>query len=240
MSRVLLGVNIDHIATVRNARGGRFPCPVEAALVAEAHGADGITAHLREDRRHIKDDDIRRLKAEIATRLNFEMAVTDEMVDLACQVQPAYVCLVPEKREELTTEGGLDVVGQFARIQAATARLNDAGIEVSLFIDPNADQLAASRDAGASTVELHTGSYAEGQESIQVLADAMRTGLGMGLVMNAGHGLDLANVGPVARLDGMHELNIGFAIVGRALSIGLGPAVAEMKAAIDHACGLAG
>ncbi|QGG80728.1 pyridoxine 5'-phosphate synthase [Litorivicinus lipolyticus] len=240
MSRVLLGVNIDHIATVRNARGGRFPCPVEAALVAEAHGADGITAHLREDRRHIKDGDIRRLKAEIATRLNFEMAVTDEMVDLACQVQPAYVCLVPEKREELTTEGGLDVVGQFARIQAATARLNDAGIEVSLFIDPNADQLAASRDAGASTVELHTGSYAEGHEGIQVLADAMRTGRDMGLVMNAGHGLDLANVGPVARLDGMHELNIGFAIVGRALTIGLGPAVAEMKAAIDRACGLAG
>ena len=240
MSRVLLGVNIDHIATVRNARGGRFPCPVEAALVAEAHGADGITAHLREDRRHIKDGDIRRLKAEIATRLNFEMAVTDEMVDLACQVQPAYVCLVPEKREELTTEGGLDVVGQFARIQAATARLNDADIEVSLFIDPNADQLAASRDAGASTVELHTGSYAEGHEGIQVLADAMRTGRDMGLVMNAGHGLDLANVGPVARLDGMHELNIGFAIVGRALTIGLGPAVAEMKAAIDRACGLAG
>ena len=235
MSRVLLGVNIDHIATVRNARGGRFPCPVEAALVAEANGADGITAHLREDRRHIRDNDIRRLKAEIGTRLNFEMAVTDEMVDLACDVKPAYVCLVPEKREELTTEGGLDVIGQFERVKSATQRLMAEGIEVSLFIDPQTDQLTASRDAGASTVELHTGSYAEGREGIEVLADAMRVGTNLGLVMNAGHGLDLGNVGAVATLPAMHELNIGYAIVARALWIGLGPAVAEMKAAIESA-----
>ncbi len=235
MSRVLLGVNIDHIATVRNARGGSWPCPVEAALIAEDNGADGITAHLREDRRHIKDADMRRLALSIGTRLNFEMAVTDEMVSIACEIGPAHSCLVPEKREELTTEGGLDVLGQFQRVALATQRLTQAGIDVSLFIDPDPAQLKAAADAGAPTVELHTGAYAEGRETIDQLADAVAYGRELGLVVNAGHGLDLNNVAAVAALPGMHELNIGYSIVGRALYVGLPAAVAEMRQAIDQA-----
>ena len=235
MSRVLLGVNIDHIATVRNARGGSWPCPVEAALIAEDNGADGITAHLREDRRHIKDADMRRLALSIGTRLNFEMAVTDEMVSIACEIGPAHSCLVPEKREELTTEGGLDVLGQFQRVASATQRLTQAGIDVSLFIDPDPAQLKAAADAGAPTVELHTGAYAEGRETIDQLADAVAYGRELGLVVNAGHGLDLNNVAAVAALPGMHELNIGYSIVGRALYVGLPAAVAEMRQAIDQA-----
>ena len=235
MSRVLLGVNIDHIATVRNARGGVWPCPVEAALIAEDNGADGITAHLREDRRHIKDADMRRLALSIGTRLNFEMAVTDEMVAIACEIGPAHSCLVPEKREELTTEGGLDVLGQFQRVASATERLTQAGIDVSLFIDPDPAQLKAAADAGAPTVELHTGAYAEGRESIEQLADAVAYGRELGLVVNAGHGLDLNNVAAVAALPGIHELNIGYSIVGRALYVGLPTAVAEMRQAIDQA-----
>ena len=235
MSRVLLGVNIDHIATVRNARGGFWPCPVEAALIAEDNGADGITAHLREDRRHIKDADMRRLALSIGTRLNFEMAVTDEMVSIACEIGPAHSCLVPEKREELTTEGGLDVLGQFQRVASATQRLTQAGIDVSLFIDPDPAQLKAAADAGAPTVELHTGAYAEGRETIDQLADAVAYGRELGLVVNAGHGLDLNNVAAVAALPGMHELNIGYSIVGRALYVGLPAAVAEMRQAIDQA-----
>ncbi|MGB0965858.1 MAG: pyridoxine 5'-phosphate synthase [Litorivicinus sp.] len=235
MSRVLLGVNIDHIATVRNARGGQSPCPVEAALIAEQNGADGITAHLREDRRHIQDEDIRRLARSISTRLNFEMAVTDEMVSIACEVKPAHCCLVPEKREELTTEGGLDVVGQLDRVRDATGRLADAGIDVSLFIDPDRAQLDAAKAAGAPTVELYTGAYAEGRESIDLLADAVAYGRSIGLVVNAGHGLDLSNVAAVARLPGIHELNIGYSIIARALFVGLDRAVAEMRQAIDQA-----
>ena len=235
MSRVLLGVNIDHIATVRNARGGSWPCPVEAALIAEDNGADGITAHLREDRRHIKDADMRRLALSIGTRLNFEMAVTDEMVSIACEIGPAHSCLVPEKREELTTEGGLDVLGQFQRVASATQRLTQAGIDVSLFIDPDPAQLKAAADAGAPAVELHTGAYAEGRETIDQLADAVAYGRELGLVVNAGHGLDLNNVAAVAALPGMNELNIGYSIVGRALYVGLPAAVAEMRQAIDQA-----
>ena len=235
MSRVLLGVNIDHIATVRNARGGVWPCPVEAALIAEDNGADGITAHLREDRRHIKDADMRRLALSIGSRLNFEMAVTDEMVSIASEISPAHCCLVPEKREELTTEGGLDVLGQFQRVASATQRLTQAGIDVSLFIDPDPAQLKAAADAGAPTVELHTGAYAEGRETIEQLADAVAYGRELGLVVNAGHGLDLNNVVAVAALPGIHELNIGYSIVGRALYVGLPTAVAEMRQAIDQA-----
>ena len=235
MSRVLLGVNIDHIATVRNARGGEFPSPVEAALVAEANGANGITAHLREDRRHIRDEDIRALSRSIGTHLNFEMAVTDEMVSIACEVKPKHCCLVPEKREELTTEGGLDVVGQQARIQSAVAKLSAAGIDVSLFVDPDRAQLDAAVAVGAPTVELHTGAYAEGRESIELLAEAVEYGRSIGLVMNAGHGLDLNNVAAVARLPGINELNIGYSIIARALFVGLDRAVAEMRHAIDHA-----
>ena len=235
MSRVLLGVNIDHIATVRNARGGDTPSPVDAALIAEAHGADGITAHLREDRRHIRDEDIRALSRSIATHLNFEMAVTDEMVSIACEVQPSHCCLVPEKREELTTEGGLDVLGHQVKIQAAVERLSAAGIDVSLFVDPDPAQLEAAVAVGAPTVELHTGAYAEGRESIDVLAQGVSHARALGLVVNAGHGLDLSNVGPVARLPGIHELNIVYSIVARALFVGLDRAVAEMREAIDRA-----
>lgn len=235
MSRVLLGVNIDHIATVRNARGGTSPCPVEAALIAEQNGADGITAHLREDRRHIRDEDIRRLALSISTRLNFEMAVTDEMVAIACEVKPAHCCLVPEKREELTTEGGLDVVGQLERVKAATQQLSAAGIDVSLFIDPDRAQLDAAVACGAPTVELHTGAYAEGRESIELLADAVEYGQSIGLTVNAGHGLDLSNVAPVARLPGIHELNIGYSIIAQSLFVGLPQAVRDMRQAIDQA-----
>ena len=235
MSRVLLGVNIDHIATVRNARGGDTPSPIDAALIAEAHGADGITAHLREDRRHIRDEDIRALSRSIATHLNFEMAVTDEMVSIACEVRPSHCCLVPEKREELTTEGGLDVLGHQAKIQAAVERLSAAGIDVSLFVDPDPAQLEAAVAVGAPTVELHTGAYAEGRESIDVLAQGVSHARALGLVVNAWHGLDLSNVGPVARLPGIHELNIGYSIVARALFVGLDRAVAEMREAIDRA-----
>lgn len=235
MSAVLLGVNIDHIATVRNARGGQSPCPVEAAKIAEAHGADGITAHLREDRRHIRDDDIRRLKSDIGTRLNFEMAVTDEMVALACEIQPAFVCLVPEKRQELTTEGGLDVVNQLERIKGATQSLRERDIQVSLFIDPSQSQIDAAVAAGASHIELHTGAYAEGRESIASLRDAAIYAHSAGLVVNAGHGLNLDNVADVARLPHMYELNIGYAIIARALWVGLANSVAEMRDAIDKA-----
>lgn len=235
MSRVLLGVNIDHIATVRNARGGTHPCPVEAALIAEQNGADGITAHLREDRRHIRDEDIRRLALSISTRLNFEMAVTDEMIAIACEVKPAHCCLVPEKREELTTEGGLDVRGQLERVKDATARLSAAGIDVSLFIDPDRAQLDAAVACGAPTVELHTGAYAEGRESIELLADAVEYGRSIGLVVNAGHGLDLSNVAEVARLPGIHELNIGYSIIAQSLFVGLPQAVSDMRQAIDQA-----
>lgn len=235
MSRVLLGVNIDHIATVRNARGGAHPCPVEAALIAEQNGADGITAHLREDRRHIRDEDIRRLALSISTRLNFEMAVTDEMIAIACEVKPAHCCLVPEKREELTTEGGLDVRGQLERVKDATARLSAAGIDVSLFIDPDRAQLDAAVACGAPTVELHTGAYAEGRESIELLADAVEYGRSIGLVVNAGHGLDLSNVAEVARLPGIHELNIGYSIIAQSLFVGLPQAVSDMRQAIDQA-----
>ncbi|GAA0577518.1 pyridoxine 5'-phosphate synthase [Halomonas salifodinae] len=232
--RILLGVNIDHIATLRQARGTRYPDPVQAALLAEEAGADGITVHLREDRRHIQERDVRLLAEVLNTRMNLEMAVTEEMLALAEEVRPAHVCLVPEKREELTTEGGLDVVGGFEAIAAACARLAAVGCEVSLFIDPEPTQIEAAVKAGAPVIELHTGAYAEAsgeaarREHARIAAAAELAGE-LGLIVNAGHGLHYHNVEAIAAIPGLHELNIGHAIIARALFVGLKEAVAEMK-----------
>jgi len=232
---ILLGVNIDHVATVRNARGTVYPEPIYAALIAEEAGADGITAHLREDRRHIKDRDIELLVQLLQTRLNLEMAVTDEMLELAQRIQPAHCCLVPEKREEVTTEGGLDVVGQFNKVKAACDVLNKSNIEVSLFIDAEPEQIKAAKEAGASTIELHTGAYAEAHpgikqyEQLELVEAGVDLGLGQSLIVNAGHGLHYHNVKPIAAIKGITELNIGHAIVARAVLIGFDAAVREMK-----------
>lgn len=237
---VLLGVNVDHVATVRQARGTHYPSVIEAAALAERAGADSITVHLREDRRHIQDEDVRVLCAQTTTRVNLEMAVTDEMLSIALRHGPADVCLVPEKREELTTEGGLDVVGNPGAVAAAIAKLSASGIRVSLFIDPDREQLQASRDCGAPVVELHTGTYADcsGQaqnDELERLRDACLFGHSLGLQINAGHGLHLENVQPIARLPHMTELNIGHSIIARAIFVGLEDAVGEMKRAIERA-----
>ncbi|MGL6262030.1 pyridoxine 5'-phosphate synthase [Vibrio sp. WXL103] len=236
MSSIYLGVNIDHIATVRNARGTKYPDPVHAAEIAERAGADGITIHLREDRRHIVDRDVRILRETLQTRMNLEMAVTDEMIDIALQTQPEYVCLVPEKREELTTEGGLDVVGQLDKIKAATEKLAAAGIKVSLFIDADRQQIDAAKACGAPFIELHTGQYAEAendedqQDELKKIAAAASYAHDLGIMVNAGHGLTYHNVAPIAALPEIYELNIGHSIIGRALFDGLHKAVADMKA----------
>jgi pyridoxine 5-phosphate synthase len=239
---ILLGVNVDHVATVRQARGTRYPDPVQLALVAEEAGADGITVHLREDRRHIQERDVRLLAETLKTRMNLEMAVTDEMLGIAESLRPAYCCLVPERREELTTEGGLDVAGQADRITVACRRLAEAGITVSLFIDAEPAQLEAAARAGAPVVELHTGHYADAegpaqQHELQRLAEAVRLGRELGLQVNAGHGLNYHNVGPIAALPDVVELNIGHAIVARALSDGMRTAVETMKALMLRARG---
>jgi pyridoxine 5-phosphate synthase len=231
---LLLGVNIDHVATLRQARGGRSPDPLLAALVAEQWGADSITLHLREDRRHIQDRDVRAMRAALQTRMNLEIAATPEMIAIALEVQPEDACLVPEKRTEVTTEGGLDVAAQAGAITAACRRLAAGGIRVSLFIDPDVEQVDAAAKAGAPVVELHTGAYAEARgagraRELSRLAEAARRAAAAGLVVNAGHGLDYHNVQPVAALPELVELNIGHAIVSRAVMSGLGPAVAEMK-----------
>jgi pyridoxine 5-phosphate synthase len=222
------------VATVRNARGSAYPDPLRAAHIAEQAGADGITAHLREDRRHIQDEDVRSLCGHDDLRVNFEMAVTPEMLNIAMGLSPTDVCLVPEKREELTTEGGLDVASNPAAIAEAVGRLSEAGIRVSLFIDPDREQLDAAVSAGAPVVELHTGRYAETEGDKQAaelerLVDAARHGNEKGLVINAGHGLHYQNVKPIARIPEIVELNIGHAIIARAVFDGLGPAVIEMK-----------
>nr|WP_298416179.1 pyridoxine 5'-phosphate synthase [uncultured Halomonas sp.] len=232
--RILLGVNIDHVATLRQARGTRYPDPVQAALLAEEAGADGITIHLREDRRHIQERDVQLLAEVLTTRMNLEMAVVDEMIALAERIRPAHVCLVPERREELTTEGGLDVVGAQSRIAQACKRLGNAGCEVSLFIDPEPEQIRAAFEAGAPVIELHTGAYAEAQgEAARIeharIAAAVELALELGLIVNAGHGLHYHNVEAIAAIPGLHELNIGHAIIARALFTGLKEAVAEMK-----------
>ena len=232
---IFLGVNIDHIATLRQARKTRYPSPVEAALMAETAGADSITLHLREDRRHIQDADVAILRQILKTKMNLEMAVTDEMLAIACATQPQDVCLVPEKREELTTEGGLDVAGQLPKIQAACVRLAGAGIRVSLFIDADTVQLDAARTAGVPVVEIHTGHYADAMtDAVRVIEferirKAVAHGRSIGLTVNAGHGLTYHNVQPIAALPGIHELNIGHAIVAQALLVGWKEAVSEMK-----------
>ncbi len=235
---VKLGVNIDHVATLRQARLGRVPDPLDAAREVENAGAHGITVHLREDRRHIQDRDVILLKKNLKIDLNLEMAVAPAIVDFACRVRPHDACLVPEKRRELTTEGGLDVAGQKAKVANAVRRLKKAGISVSLFIDPSARQVEAARAVGADAVELHTGSYANfkgGRRAAELgrLIAAARLAREKNLTLNAGHGLDYDNVRPVARIRGMHELNIGFSIVARSLFVGLEKAVKEMKALIS-------
>jgi pyridoxine 5-phosphate synthase len=233
-AEILLGVNIDHVATLREARGGRSPDPLLAALVAEQWGADSITLHLREDRRHIQDRDVRALRPALQTHMNLEIAATPEMLAIALDVQPRDVCLVPEKRTEVTTEGGLDVAAQPAAIADACRRLAAGGIRVSLFIDPDEAQVDAAVRAGAPVVELHTGAYAEARgaeraRELARLAEAARRATAAGLVANAGHGLDYHNVQPVAAIPELVALNIGHAIVARAVMSGLGRAVAEMK-----------
>lgn len=235
MKPIYLGVNIDHVATVRQARGSQYPEPVHAALLAEQAGADGITVHLREDRRHIQDRDVFILRDTIQTRLNFEMGVTDEMLDIALKLDPHFCCLVPEKRQELTTEGGLDVAGQFERINSAVQRLADQGILVSLFIDADERQIEAAARCKAPYIEIHTGGYADAKTSAEQQAELTRITAAAafaeqcGIIVNAGHGLHFHNVQPIAAIPQMHELNIGHALIARAIFTGLGPAVTEMK-----------
>ncbi|MES2754067.1 MAG: pyridoxine 5'-phosphate synthase [Pseudomonadota bacterium] len=235
-----LGVNIDHVATVRNARGAGYPDPVRAALVAAEAGADGITAHLREDRRHITDDDIARLSAELTIPLNLEMAATDEMLGIALRHRPHAACIVPEKREERTTEGGLDAAGQHNRLQHLVSALRGANIRVSLFIEPDPRQVEAALRLGAPVVELHAGRYAELTGEAQAaelrrLADAAALAAKNGIEVHAGHGLTYANVAPIAAIPQLAELNIGHFLVGEALFVGLGESVRAMREAMDAA-----
>jgi pyridoxine 5-phosphate synthase len=230
-----LGVNIDHIATVRNARGTTYPDPIRAALLAEQAGADLITLHLREDRRHIRDADVLAMRPELMTRMNLEAAVTQEMIDFACRVKPQDVCLVPERREEVTTEGGLDVVRYYQQVEAAVKQLQGEGIRVSLFIDADEQQIASKAALGAPVIELHTGRYAEAEgaavaSELERIRAGARFGVEQGLVVNAGHGLHYTNVQAIAQLPDIRELNIGHAIVAHALFAGWENAVREMKA----------
>ena len=231
-----LGINIDHVATLRNARGTTYPDPLRAALLAEEAGADAITLHLREDRRHIRDADVELIRPQLRTRMNLEAAVTQEMIDFSCKIKPQDSCLVPESRHELTTEGGLDVVKHFALVQAAVRQLQGEGIRVSLFIDPEADQIQAAAEAGAPVIELHTGRYAEVHDEAEQRAElerveqAVQEGVRRGLKVNAGHGLHYTNVQAIAAIPDIVELNIGHAIVAHAVFVGWQAAVSEMKA----------
>lgn len=237
-----LGVNIDHVATLRQARGTAYPSPIQAALMAESAGADSITLHLREDRRHIQDADVEILRRCLQTKMNLEMAVTEEMLAIATRLKPQDVCLVPERREELTTEGGLDVVGQFERVRQACTQLGQAGIRVSLFIAPDPAQIKAAHEAGAPVIEIHTGHYANlapgaAQDTeFQQIQTAASYGQSLGLQINAGHGLHIHNVQRIAAIPGIRELNIGHAIVAQALFIGWEAAVREMKHLMVTAC----
>ena len=240
MTHQRLYINVDHIATVRQARRGPSPDPVEGAAVCERAGADGITAHLREDRRHIQDDDIERLATSVTTVFNLEMACTDEMLAIAERLRPHQVTLVPERREEVTTEGGLDVSRDRPRLAAGVARLNAAGIRTSLFIGPDLGAVDGSRTLGAAAIELHTGRYAHASRdpaTIAALRDAARHGASIGLAVHAGHGLDVENVGPVAAIPEIEELNIGHSVVSRAIFVGLAEAVRELRRAMDAARG---
>ncbi|MEQ1599575.1 MAG: pyridoxine 5'-phosphate synthase [Methylotenera sp.] len=242
---IKLGVNIDHVATIRQARGTKYPSVVQAALRAEQSGADSITLHLREDRRHMQDADVYALRGLLQTRMNLECAVTDEMIDIALEVKPQDVCLVPERREERTTEGGLDVVGNFAKVQKAVEKLSAADIRVSLFIGPDIAQIDAAKKSGAPVIELHTGTFADAETAAEKAKELARIkaavahGLKLGLVVNAGHGLHYHNVHEIASILGVDELNIGHAIVAHALFVGWDNAVAEMKVLMkDAASGL--
>lgn len=238
--RLRLGVNIDHVATIRNARGGHHPDPVDAALLAVRAGADGITAHLREDRRHIRDEDIARLKASLSVPLNLEMAATPEMLEIALRHRPHAACIVPERREERTTEGGLDAAGQIETLRPIVAALASAGIRISLFIAPEAAQIIAARDLGAPVVEFHTGAYAhlppDGRaDELKRLADAAALAARNGIEPHAGHGLTHDNVGPVAAIPQLRELNIGHFLIGEAIFLGLAESIAQMRSAMDAA-----
>lgn len=233
-----LGLNVDHIATVRQARGGTEPDPVTAAAIGELAGAEGITIHLREDRRHIQDRDLEILRKTVQTKLNLEMAATDEMVGIACQVKPEQCTLVPEKRQELTTEGGLDVIATFQTVQTAAQALQQAGIIVSLFVDPNPEQIRAAQQSGAEAIEIHTGRYAEAhseserRHELAAIREAITLGNELGLTVHAGHGLNYVNIIPLAKLSGIDEFNIGHSIIARATLVGLDRAVREMVALI--------
>jgi pyridoxine 5-phosphate synthase len=238
---IALGVNIDHVATLRQARGTTYPSPVEAALIAESAGADAITLHLREDRRHIQDQDVEILREQLQTRMNLESAVTEEMIAIACRIKPHDVCLVPERREELTTEGGLDVVRHFEQVKRACNQLADAGIRVSLFINAERKQIDAAVSTGAPVIEIHTGHYTDAKDEdaqqceLEKICTAVAYGINRGLKVNAGHGLHYQNTRPVAAIQGLSELNIGHAIVSHALFVGLAQAVKEMKSLIQEA-----
>jgi pyridoxine 5-phosphate synthase len=239
-SNIRLGINIDHVATVRQARRAAYPDPVHAALLAEQAGADSITVHLREDRRHIQDRDVRSLRSLLQTRMNLEMALTEEMLGIACELCPADCCLVPEQRAEITTEGGLDVVSQVPRLQQAAQRLASAGVRLSLFIDPDPRQIEAAARVGAPAIELHTGAYADSSGAAQAaelskLLASAQLGARLGLSVHAGHGLHYHNVQPVAAIREIVELNIGHAIVARAIFVGLQSAVRDMKALMTAA-----
>ncbi|WP_410473137.1 pyridoxine 5'-phosphate synthase [Faucicola mancuniensis] len=244
-NKPLLGVNIDHIATLRNARGVDYPDPVQGALICEQAGADGITLHLREDRRHIKDADVYAMKKALKTRMNLEMAVTEEMLAIACDVKPEWVCLVPEKRQEVTTEGGLDVIGNSEKIAHAIAKLHQVGTQVSLFIDPDIAQIEKSIELGADAIELHTGAYAEywlEKDTTKIDKELQRIKLAVNLakdrkpslLVNAGHGLTRENVAPITEIDDIHELNIGHAIIADSVFMGLDNAVKAMRNAFDN------
>lgn len=238
---MLLGINIDHVATLRNARGASYPSPLEAALVAETNGADAITLHLREDRRHIKDADVFAIRQAIKTRMNLEMAMTEEMLANALQVMPEDVCIVPEKRTEVTTEGGLDVAGQPEKVRDYVARLHAAGIRVSLFIDAERAQIQAAYDCGARVIELHTGAYADAPTpaaraaELAKIREAAAFADGLGITVNAGHGLTVQNVGTIAQIPQIVELNIGHSIIAQAIFLGLPDAIRQMKEAMFRA-----
>ncbi|WP_418605132.1 pyridoxine 5'-phosphate synthase [Kingella kingae] len=240
---MFLGINIDHVATLRNARGVSYPSPLEAALIAETHGADLITLHLREDRRHIKDADVFAIKQAIRTRLNLEMAMTEEMLANALVVQPEDVCIVPEKREEVTTEGGLDVIAQQDKVRFYVEKLQAASIRVSIFISADKAQIQAAYDAGARVIELHTGAYADAEtpaqreQERQRIAEAAKFAASLGMTVNAGHGLTIHNVAPIAQIPEIVELNIGHSIIAQAVFLGLPAAITQMKDAMYRARG---
>lgn len=240
---MFLGINIDHVATLRNARGVSYPSPLEAALIAETHGADLITLHLREDRRHIKDADVFAIKQAIRTRLNLEMAMTEEMLANALAVQPEDVCIVPEKREEVTTEGGLDVIAQQDKVRFYVEKLQAASIRVSIFIGADKAQIQAAYDAGARVIELHTGAYADAEtpaqreQERQRIAEAAKFAASLGMTVNAGHGLTIHNVAPIAQIPEIVELNIGHSIIAQAVFLGLPAAITQMKDAMYRARG---